>query len=647
MRCASALTLFLALFILGTAAFGAQEALIQRSIFLAFVIAIAFLRFPLFAQTKFALLGNLIDLILATVAVGSCLWVTINTDEIMDTLPTAGEQQVFMTVVLVIAVLELARRTIGLVFPTLVIIGLLYAFFGQYIPGSLGHRGFDIYYITEVLLLSDIGIWGTLLGVASTIIAVFVLFGAFLLHSGGGATFMDLAIRISGRSVGGAAKIATIASGLFGMVSGSAVGNVATTGAFTIPLMKRLRYPSALAGAVEAVASTGGQLAPPIMGAAAFIMAEIIGTSYLSIAAAATLPAVLFYFGVFATVHITAQQEQLGMVPKEQIPSWASVITIQRLAPIVLSFGGLAYGVLIGRSLPTSAFYGIIGAIAGMLIALLFAPKRSIQIVSQENEIFQESLDLSETVKASAGALFLARLRSALDEGATGLIIVGVLLAGAQILVSLINTTGIGITLSSMIVSGGGDSLFLVALIVAAICMVLGMGIPTTAAYVLVAATLAPALVSAGLEPISAHMFVFYYATLSVITPPVCVGVFVAAGIADEKWGRVAKRAVMLGAVTYVIPFLFILYPDMLNPGINIGYIESVISGIVFVLAFAHLFGGAKITSQKYTDISLWIIISLLATIPSLITLVISALAMFLAQRVAKRRITELALKKF
>src|SRR5690625_4822410 len=450
MRLASLLTLFLALFILGTAAFGAQEALVQRSIFLAFVIAIAFLRFPLFAQSRLAPLGNIIDLVLAVIAVGSCLWVTVNTDEIMNTLPTAEKSEVFMTAVLVITLLELARRTIGLIFPVLVVIGLVYAFFGQYIPGSLGHRGFDIYYITEVLLLSDIGIWGTLLGVASTIIAVFVLFGAFLLHSGGGATFMDLAIRISGRSVGGAAKISTIASGLFGMVSGSAVGNVATTGAFTIPLMKRLRYPSALAGAVEAVASTGGQLAPPIMGAAAFIMAEIIGTSYLSIAAAATLPAVLFYFGVFATVHITAQQEQLGMVPKEQIPSWASVITIQRLAPIVLSFGGLAYGVLIGRSLPTSAFYGIIGAIAGMLIALLFAPKRSIQIVSQENEIFQESLDLSETVKASAGALFLARLRSALDEGATGLIIVGVLLAGAQILVSLINTTGIGITLSSM-----------------------------------------------------------------------------------------------------------------------------------------------------------------------------------------------------
>src|SRR5690625_2653277 len=647
MRLASLLTLFLALFILGTAAFGAQEALVQRSIFLAFVIAIAFLRFPLFAQSRLAPLGNIIDLVLAVIAVGSCLWVTVNTDEIMNTLPTAEKSEVFMTAVLVITLLELARRTIGLIFPVLVVIGLVYAFFGQYIPGSLGHRGFDIYYITEVLLLSDIGIWGTLLGVASTIIAVFVLFGAFLLHSGGGATFMDLAIRISGRSVGGAAKISTIASGLFGMVSGSAVGNVATTGAFTIPLMKRLRYPPALAGAVEAVASTGGQLAPPIMGAAAFIMAEIIGTSYLSIAAAATLPALLFYFGVFATVHITAQQEQLGMVPEDQIPSWASVITFQRLAPIILSFGGLTYGILTGRSLPTSAFYGIIGAVLGMLVAMLLAPRQAPQEKNQDSASdlsFQEFSDLTDETKENTATVLFTRLRSALDEGATGLIIVGVLLAGAQILVSLINTTGIGITLSSMIVSGGGDSLLLVGLIVAAICMVLGMGIPTTAAYVLVAATLAPALVSAGLKPISAHMFVFYYATLSVITPPVCVGVFVAAGIAGEKWGRVAKRAVMLGAVTYVIPFLFILYPNMLNPGINAGYIEAAISGIIFVLAFAHLFGGAKITGRKYVDMALWVLISVLATIPSLITLGIAAVSMFITQRLAKRRAAALAL---
>lgn len=631
-RSASVLTFVLSLFILSTAAFGAQDALVQRSIFLAFVIAIALLKYPLFKNTKWARLGIVIDAVLGLLALASCIWVAVNTDTIMNSLPTAELPEVLMAGILVVTILDLSRRAIGFIFPLMVVLGLVYALFGQHIGGPLGHRGFDIYFITEVLLLSDIGLWGTLLGVASTIIAVFVLFGAFLLHSGGGAAFMDVAIRLSGKSVGGAAKIATIASGLFGMVSGSAVGNVATTGAFTIPLMKRLRYPAALAGAVEAVASTGGQLAPPIMGAAAFIMAEIIGSTYLYIAAAAVLPALLFYYGVFATIHITAQQEKLGQVPEDQIPSWKSILTISRLAPIVLSLGGLTVGILLGRSLPTAAFYGIVGAAAGMLIGN--ASPRAAPSPQATPSGGREDGNKARTFAAT----IVGQIRSALDEGATGLIVVGILLAGAQILVSLINTTGIGITLSSMIVSGGGDSLLLVGLIVAVVCMILGMGIPTTAAYVLVAATLAPALVAAGVNAITAHMFVFYYATLSVITPPVCVGVFVAAGLADEKWGRVAKRAVMLGAVTYVIPFLFLLYPNMLTPGLSWGYLEAAVSGVIFVTAFAHLFGGARITQNRYIDTLCWIVISALATIPSLMTLAIAAVALLVLMGVRKKR---------
>ncbi|MGB7398910.1 TRAP transporter permease [Castellaniella sp.] len=610
-RSASLLTLALSLFVLWTAAFGAQSSLVQRSLFLALVILVALLKFPLFKDSRLRPLGMLIDTVLGIAAAGSCLWVTVNADRIMNSLPTAGPLEIALTAVLVITVLDLSRRAIGLIFPTIVLIGLAYAAFGQYIPGSLGHRGFDIYFMTEVLLLGDIGIWGTLLGVASTIIAVFVLFGAFLLHSGGGAAFMDMAVRVSGRSVGGAAKIATVASGLFGMVSGSAVGNVATTGAFTIPLMKRLGYPAALAGAVEAVASTGGQLAPPIMGAAAFIMAEIIGSNYLTIAAAAVLPAFLFYFGVFATVHITAQQEHLGHVPEDQIPRWSAILTIDRLAPIVLSLGGLTLGILRGNSLPTAAFYGIIGAIVGMLVSGLAVQIRGGKKASRDTPA------ASPLAKA-----MITQIRAALDEGATGLIIVGILLAGAQILVAMINMTGVGVTLSSMIVGDGSASLLWIGLIVAIVCMILGMGIPTTAAYVLVAATLAPALMEAGVSAITAHMFVFYYATLSVITPPVCVGVFVAAGLAGEKWGLVAKRAVMLGAVTYVIPFLFLLYPSMLTPGLETGYFEAALSGMVFVAAFAYLFGGARVTPWRAVDTLCWLSVAILATIPTWVGLV-------------------------
>ncbi|MGB6155641.1 MAG: hypothetical protein WBF60_07025, partial [Castellaniella sp.] len=193
-RSASLLTLALSLFVLWTAAFGAQSSLVQRSLFLALVILVALLKFPLFKDSRWRPLGMLIDTVLGIAAAGSCLWVTVNADRIMNSLPTAGPLEIALTAVLVITVLDLSRRAIGLIFPTIVLIGLAYAAFGQYIPGSLGHRGFDIYFMTEVLLLGDIGIWGTLLGVASTIIAVFVLFGAFLLHSGGGAAFMDMAV---------------------------------------------------------------------------------------------------------------------------------------------------------------------------------------------------------------------------------------------------------------------------------------------------------------------------------------------------------------------------------------------------------------------------------------------------------------------
>lgn len=604
----SALALILGLFVLYTSAFGALDALVQRSVFLALVVALGLLRYPLWAGKSWRPLGICVDAAMAVVAIGGCAWVARHTDEIMNSLPTAGPLEMGMAAGLVLVILELSRRAIGLIFPAMVSCGLLYALFGNLVPGRLGHRGFDLNFVTETLLLGDIGIWGSLLGVAATIIAVFSLFGSFLLHSGGGPTFMDLALRMSGRSVGGAAKIATVASGLFGMVSGSAVGNVATTGSFTIPLMKRLGYPAALAGAVEAVASTGGQLAPPIMGAAAFIMAEIIGVDYLTIAVAALLPAALFYFGVFATVHVVAKEEHLGQVPDDQIPPWSSILRLHRLAPIVCALVGLAIGIFNGNSLQTAAFYGIAGTVIGLLLG------RASIMSGGKTDAPHEPL--------------LGQLRTAIDEGANGLVVVGILLAGAQILVAMINLTGIGVTLSSMIVGDGNSHLLVIAFIVALVCMVMGMGIPTTAAYVLVAATLAPALIKVGVSPLASHMFVFYFATLSVITPPVCVGVFVAAGIAGVGWGQVARRAVMLGAVTYVIPFLFILYPGMLQPSFSLAFAEAAASGLVFVTGFAYLFGGARLSPYRWIDVIAWLGVALTAIYPHPFALILAAVSL-------------------
>ncbi|MDN3557521.1 TRAP transporter permease [Halomonas maura] len=580
--------------ILYTSATGPFESLVQRGIFLALVLLLGLTVYPLAAGTRWRPLGLAVDLCLAVGAIAACGYVVLNHQRILVELPWATPRDMLMTGVLLVAILELSRRAIGAIFPLLVIAGLAYAYFGALIPGSLGHRGFDLAFITETIYLGDLGVWGMLVGVAATTIAAFVMFGCLLLHTGGGQTFMDLALRISGRSPGGAAKVATVASGLFGMVSGSAVANVATTGNFTIPMMKRLDYPRPFAAGVEAVASTGGQVAPPILGAAAFIMAEILGESYVRIALAALLPAILFYLGVFVTIQLVARRRGLRVVPDDELPVWRDILRAERLVPILAALGGLFYGVLSGRSIQTSAFFGILMTFLSFTLFAVLAGK--------------------------AWRDILAKLLAGLMDAGKGMVIIGVLLAGAQILVAMIGMTGIGVTLASLIVDLGGQSLFLVAAIVGGVCLILGMGIPTTAAYVLVASVLAPALTDIGVEPLIAHLFVFYFATLSVITPPVCVAVFVASGIAQTNWLPAAGEAVRLAAVIYVIPFLLLIYPSLAGFGSWLDIALAACQGVAFVLAFAALMSRASITGRRILDAAGLLLVVGLALTPGWLT---------------------------
>ncbi|MFN3210098.1 MAG: TRAP transporter permease [Roseovarius sp.] len=592
-RIQKGLAICVGLFVLYTAGTGPFEGLIQRALFLALVTALGFALYPLGAGTRWRPLGLAVDLGLTAVTVAACGYVVVNYDRIMTELPWATGIDMALTLGLVMAVLELGRRTVGMIFPILVLIGLGYALFGNHLPGPLRHRGFGADFVTETIFLGDLGIWGMLTGVAATVIAAFVLFGALLLHSGGGQAFMDLAMRLGGRQPGGAAKIATIASGLFGMISGSAVANVATTGNFTIPMMTRLGYPRPFAAAVEAVASTGGQIAPPIMGAAAFVMAEILGVPYLTIITGAILPAVLFYLSVFMTVHFVALKRGLSVVPEAEMPAWRSILAPRRVLPIVAALGGLGMGIWLGRSIATAAFYGIIG----LLIAFV----------------------ATETGRVSPKRM-AGKLIDGLEDAGKGLVIIGVLLAGAQVLVSMINLTGIGVTLSSLIVSVAGDSTALVALIVGAVCLIMGMGLPTTAAYVLVAAVLAPAMTAVGVDPLAAHLFVFYFATISVITPPVCVAVFVGSGIAGTNWLPAAGEAVRLGAVTYIVPFLLLLYPGMLLGGGPLDIAEAVAAGLALVIAVPGLLAGAGLLGQRPVDMVIYLVVIVLAIYPHPVT---------------------------
>ena len=600
-------------FILATAAAGSFEGLIQRAVFVGFVVVLGLLMFPLAAGTRWRRAAIAVDAGLGAVTLAGCAYVIVEYETIMGSLPMATTLDIVLAAGLVLAILEVSRRAIGGIFPVIVLAGIAYALFGHHLPGRLGHRGFDVRFVTETLLLGDLGIWGLLVGVAATTIAAFILFGSTLLFTGGGQTFMDLAVRVSGRSPGGAAKVATVASGLFGMISGSAVANVATTGNFTIPLMKRLGYPAPLAGGIEAVASTGGQIAPPIMGAAAFVMAEIIGRSYFDIAMAAVLPAFLYYLGAFATVHLIARQRGLRVVPADEMPPWSAILTARRIGPIIGAFAGLFYGILSGRSVQTSAFFGVVA----LLVPYLVFNVRS-----------------ADDARRALGTLL-----AALEDAGKALVMIGVLLAGAQILVAMVNLTGLGVALSSLIVGMAQDSVLLIALVTALVCLVLGMGIPTTAAYVLVAAVLAPALTKVGVPPLVAHMFVFYYATISTITPPVCIAVFVAAGIAQTNWIAVAREACKLGAVTYVVPFLFIVYPGMLAQGGTVAILEACVSGTVFTLAFANLFAGVRYFDQRAVTVAVLLGIAVLAVLPTWYGLGVATVGLALLYATRRHRI--------
>ncbi len=611
-RLVTSLALALGGFILYTSAFGQFPSLVQRGTFLALVLLLGLAVYPLPAGPRLRRATLILDLVLAAVTVMACGYVVLNHERILTELPWATPMDMVMTTGLVITILEISRRAIGWLFPSLVVLGIAYAFFGDLLPGALAHRGFGPAFVTETLFLGDLGIWGLLLGVAATTIAGFVLFGSLLLHTGGGQTFIDVSVRLGGRSPGGAAKVATVASSLFAMVSGSAVANVATTGNFTIPLMKRLRYPAPLAAAVEAVASTGGQIAPPILGAAAFVMAEILGESYIRIVLAAVIPAILFYTAVFLTVHLVALRRDLPVVPEAEMPAWATILRPERIVPILGALGGLFYGVLTGRSIQTAAFFGIV------VIVLSF---------------------VGFSLRAGTPArTMLSGLVSGVADAGRGMVIIGVLLAGAQILVSMINMTGIGVTLATMIVNLAGHSSMLVAAIVAGICLIMGMGIPTTAAYVLVSSVLAPALTELGFEPLIAHLFVFYFATISVITPPVCVAVFVASGIAQTSWLPAAGQAVRLGATTYVIPFVMIIYPAIAGFGSATDIALAACQGLSFVLAFATLVSGVRLGPSRALSTAMLAATIALALTPGWLTTLLAFAALVTLYLAVRRR---------
>jgi TRAP transporter 4TM/12TM fusion protein len=476
--------------------------------------------------------------IFATLSLAATFWVAYNAELLGDQYGYISENyQLWIAGVLLLSVLEMARRSIGWPLPLVALLALMYGLLGQYIPGEFGHPGTPVGSFLGTLTIAEGGIWGKLTGVSVSIVAIFVIFGSVLNAGEAGQGFMNLALAAAGNLRGGAAKVSVISSALFGSISGSASANVASTGAITLPAMTKLGYPKSLAGATEAVASSGGQIMPPLMGAGAFVMVELTGIPYQNIMMAAILPAILYFWAVWVGIDAFSLRYDLQSVSKDQQPTRKQLI-------ITCSFFFIPFAVLL---------WGMFGP--------AYTPQfaASIAIFAAARLLFFNAQGIATR------AQILSRLESVGINAGKQIAMIAAIILCASIVIGVLSITGLGIKVTSLIISGSAGMLWPAIILTAIACLILGMEVPTTAAYVICISVAGPALSQLGLEPLQAHLFVFWFALLSTITPPVCGSVFIAAGMVKENWLKVAVVAMMLGVGLYLIPLAMIANPSLIE----------------------------------------------------------------------------------
>ena len=509
--------------------------LVSRPLHMALVIPWVFLFKPSVG------LWRVCDWGFTLVGSAACFWVVANHNLLLDQYGyLANDFQTVIAVILLITVLEMARRSIGWPLPLLALAALLYGLFGNYIPGEFGHPGTPLASFLGTMTIAEGGIWGTLTGVSVSIVAIFVIFGAMLNAGEAGAGFMNVAASAAGRLRGGAAKASVLSSALFGSISGSASANVASTGIVTLPTMVSLGYPKRIAAAVEAVASSGGQIMPPLMGAGAFVMVELTGIPYADIIVAAALPALLYFFAVWIGVDIYALRFGLRPLNNDARPAVRKVL-------ITASFFLIPFSVLL--IVMYIGFTPQYAAAVAILVATLL-------------------LFINGSMAISLGSGMTRICDAAIMAGGQIAMIASIILC-ASIIIGVLGITGLGIKVTSLILSFSGGMIWPALLLTALACLFLGMEVPTTAAYVICVSVAGPALIDLGMAPLTVHLFVFWYALLSTITPPVCGGVFIAAGMVDENWLQVALTSMSLGIGLYLIPLGMVVHPELLTIGVT------------------------------------------------------------------------------
>ncbi len=551
------IAVLMSLFHLYTAFFGVFESIMQRSAHLAFALA---LTFAVYKPTKRIMISEKIpwyDWIFIALSLGAYSFFAINAQNIssrMSYIESLSTLQISIGIIAGLLLLEATRRVVGNALLIIIMVALAYGFWGHLAPGVLSHREFTTMWIVDHLFYTVTGVFSTPLGVSATFIFLFILFGKFLEVSGAGQFFINLSVAGMGKYRGGPAKTAIVASSILGTISGSAVANTVTTGAFTIPLMKKTGYKKEFAGAVEAVSSTGGQIMPPIMGASAFIIASYLGIPYMEVALAAAIPALLFYLCLYFQVDLRAKRLGLVGLKKSELPNFWTVLKNGFLffVPLVV----IVYMLVSGFS-PMRA--GLFSIGATILVAAVM-----------------------KSTRLSFGTIFRA-----LDLGAKAAIETAIACAAAGIIIGIIGLTGIGLKFSSIIIELSGGILLVTLIFTMITSIILGMGLPTVAAYIVQVPLTIPALIELGVAPLAAHMFIFYFAILSAITPPVALAAFAAAGIAGSEPMKTGIVSMKLGLAAFIVPFMFVYGESLLLIGDTQTIILSVVTASIGIWGIA------------------------------------------------------------
>lgn len=543
----------MSVFHLFIAGFGTMPIAKQRILHLTFAMSLVFLLFPARKKSpkeRFAIS----DILFAVSSLVANLYLFINVDTIAMRSGQILNVEVFLGTIMVILLLIATKRCLGWGLPIIAICFMVYAYFGPYFPGVLQHKGFKFSRIISQLYISSEGIYGTSLGVSSTYIFLFILFGSFLGATGLSVLFNSFSISVAGRSPGGPAKVSIFASGLLGMINGSAPANVVTTGAFTIPLMKKVGYSGEFAAAVEAVASTGGQIMPPVMGSAAFIMAEFLGLGYKQIMLAAIIPAVLYYLALWLNVDLRAKKMGLRGLTEDEIPSAKE--DFKKYGHLLLAIVCLLVLIFLNFTPYFAAFYSILALVGLAMI------RRSSRLTGKQ-------------------------LLECMATGARAAVSIAIATAVVGVVVGMINLTGLGLQLSGMIVRLTDGQLMPTLVLTMIACLILGMGLPTSAAYIVAGTVVAPVLLKIGIPSLHAHFFVFYFAIISVITPPVAVASYAAAGMAKSNPSRVGWTAVALGLVAFIVPFMFVGTPGLLMQDVWYKVILNLVTALIGIFLLA------------------------------------------------------------